>query len=282
MPDLKAVGGETAQAGVVTPVGTPEKKRRLPTKSIPTDRLTVPKQLDLLRAWAAASGADSKAVTNRDVAAIVKMAETTTSLANAFFSAMGFLQKATSGFVPAPEVVNYNRAYNWNPQTAAFKLSPIIKNAWFAQALLPTLGFRDLPEPEAIDLLADASAAEPEYRKQLRLLLEYMDATGVITRDGGVVRLAKSTSASNSPEQEKESPADATASQQQAPAPQQRAAVSTMFSAAPEGVVQFNISIRVDMGELATWKPDRITAFFAGMAQVLAAKASVERDTAAS
>src|SRR5438132_962394 len=96
-----------------------DKKRRLPNKPIPTDRLTVPKQLDLLRAWAAASGPNGKPVTNRDVAAIVKMAETTTSLANAFFTAMGFLQKTSTGYLPAQEVLNYNRAYGWNPQTAA-------------------------------------------------------------------------------------------------------------------------------------------------------------------
>ena len=43
------------------------------------------------------------------------------------------------------------------------------------------------------------------------------------------------------------------------------------------GTVNFNVSVRVEMTEFATWKPERIAAFFNGMAQVLAAKANVEK-----
>ena len=33
-------------------------------------------------------------------------------------------------------------------------------------------------------------------------------------------------------------------------------------------MVQFDVSVRVDMKEFAGWKPDRIAAFFSGIAQV--------------
>jgi len=49
------------------------------------------------------------------------------------------------------------------------------------------------------------------------------------------------------------------------------------FFGTTEGAVNFNVSVRVDMGEFASWKPERIAAFFNGMAQVLAAKADVEK-----
>lgn len=58
-----------------------------------------------------------------------------------------------------------------------------------------------------------------------------------------------------------------------------RSTISTAFTQQPtEGVVQFHISVRVDMGEFANWRPDRIAAFFGGIATVLAAKAAVEKD----
>jgi hypothetical protein len=43
-------------------------------------------------------------------------------------------------------------------------------------------------------------------------------------------------------------------------------------------VLRFNVDVSVDMKEFATWKPDRISAFWAGIAQVLAAKAAVEQE----
>ena len=55
-------------------VPTIEKKVRQPTKKLPTDRLAFDKQIALLRGWVAASGATGKAVGNKEVAEIVKMA----------------------------------------------------------------------------------------------------------------------------------------------------------------------------------------------------------------
>jgi hypothetical protein len=51
-----------------------------------------------------------------------------------------------------------------------------------------------------------------------------------------------------------------------------------MFTQPTEGVVQFHISVKVEMAEFSNWKPDRIAAFFGGIAQVLAAKAAVEKN----
>ncbi len=45
-----------------------------------------------------------------------------------------------------------------------------------------------------------------------------------------------------------------------------------------EGVVQFHVTVNVSMKQLAGWAPDRITAFFGGVAQVLAAKGADNDD----
>src|ERR1700736_6281143 len=86
--------------------------RHKPTQTLPTERVAASKQLDVLRAYAIASGPSSKPVQVNDAAAIVKMAPSTVSIRSAFFKDVGFLVKTAEGrFVPAPAVVDFNRAY---------------------------------------------------------------------------------------------------------------------------------------------------------------------------
>jgi hypothetical protein len=58
-------------------------------------------------------------------------------------------------------------------------------------------------------------------------------------------------------------------------APRPTRSVSTGFLTAG-GRVQLHVNIDVSMDEMAGWTPDRISAFFAGLAQVLAAKKGTE------
>src|SRR5947199_4851281 len=120
---------------------------------LPTDRISAPKQLDLLRGWAAASGPSNKPVTNEDVSAIVKMAPSTIQMANAFFVDLGFLQKSGPTYVPCAEVMSFNRAHEWNPENAPHKLATIVEQSWFGQAILPRLAFASISEREAIEAL---------------------------------------------------------------------------------------------------------------------------------
>jgi hypothetical protein len=245
-----------------------------PAYSLPTDRLAFSKQLELLRAYGAL-GERGAIVGFKEAGAVVKLASATASLANAFFLQNGFLQKQDGGkFLPAPEVIAFGMAHRWNPETAARKLEPLVRESWFGRALIPRLQFSAQPEEEAITILAEACSAGPEYRNQLRTLLDYMKASGVVENNGGQVMLASSAPATTT-DREPRQPA------QEMPMPQparQSGAISTAFSQqATEGVIQFHVSVRVDMSELAEWKPDRIASFFAGIAQVLAAKGAIEK-----
>ncbi len=239
-----------------------------PTQVVPTERIQFKRQLDILRAFAAASGPTNTSVTNKQVAEILKMASSTVSLANPFFTETGLLVKEGSGFMPSSEVMDYNRAFAWNPDTAAHKLGSRLREAWFVQAVTPKLTFSQMSETEAINTLADASAAAPKFRPNLKLLIDYMEAAGMIERDGDVVRLARSAPAGQPEPAKSEKPVAPT---------KPAAAVATAFTQPTEGVVQFHVSVKVDMGEFATWRPERISAFFAGIAQVLSAKAAVEQ-----
>jgi hypothetical protein len=241
-----------------------------PTKIFPTDRIAFSRQLDLLRAYAAASAYGAAVVNNNQVADLVKLTGSTVSLANPFFADARFLQRADGGYTPSAEVVSFARAYEWNPDAASHKLAPVVRDSWFAKALLPRLGFSDMDEAEAIAALAEAASAGLGYKNQLRVLLDYLESAGLIRRDGGRVHLIREGAVAT--EAPKESPAVAIE-----PQPTKSPAVTTAFAQPMEGTVQFHVSVRVDIAEFAGWQADRIAAFFNGIAQVLAAKGAIER-----
>lgn len=245
-----------------------------PTKFLPTDRITFSRQLDILRAWAAASGPLGKPVTNNDVADIVKMQASTVSMANAFFSSIALLTKTEAGYIPSQEVLAFLRNYEWSPETASQKLAPVISKAWFAQELLNKLAFGPLTEDECIQDLADAATAGPDYRGQLRLLLEYLAASGLIQRDGNQVKKGNVNMTAASAAATNETPPPMPKPENQAP--DLSKTMPSLFGTT-EGQVQFNIAVKVSMGEFANWQADRISAFFGGIAQVLAAKAKIEK-----
>ncbi|WP_152602756.1 hypothetical protein [Caballeronia sordidicola] len=170
------------------PVPSAEKKvKSKPRRALPTDRTTFSKQLDILRAYAAASGPEKKAVSNDDVAKIVNIHFGTVSNCNPFFLEVGLLRREKNQNVPADEVFAYAERYKWEPDAAAQKLGPLFANLWFATALIPKLSFRSLSANEAVSFLADEAAAGPEYKEQLVLLLSYLRAAGIITIENGVV-----------------------------------------------------------------------------------------------
>jgi hypothetical protein len=251
--------------------------RARPIKTLPTERIQITKQLAILRAMAAASGPTGKPVTNKDVADLVEMVESTISISNAFLTDTGLITKTTAGFVPCQDVVNYQRAYEWNPEVAAHKLAPTLRETWFGQKMLTVLSFKTLSEADAVAVLAETAAATKDYQKQIGILVDYLSSAGLIARDNGVVKLgptAGQTKSDNGKDPEESEPVTPSAS----PAPIKGSSVETSFAAPTEGTVQFHISVKVDMRQFKKWTPDRIAAFFGGIAQVLAAKGQVEEE----
>lgn len=153
-------------------------------KILPTPRIAFGKQMDLLRAYAAASGSERRPVGNSDTAPYVSLSKSTVSLANPFFTDIGLVERAGGGFVPSQEVVKFAQAYEWDADGAARELAPILERAWFGQALLPRLGFAPMSEKEALKIIDSAAEAGPKYEGQLRIILEYLEAAGLIEREG--------------------------------------------------------------------------------------------------
>lgn len=246
----------------------PPKSRTKLTRPLPFDRVTVAKQLETLRGFAAASAQGTKAVSNVEVAAIVKMARETISTCNGFFADIGLIQKGERGWIVSAEVVAFFRAFDWNKATAAHHLAPLMQAAWFGLALLPKLAFKPLDENEAIEILAAAAPAGTEHRRALRMLIEWLEATGLVKRDGTQLKSAIPPITEQPRQETGREPAN-----ESLPRPR----VATAFSQMRQGTMRFNVSFDVDLSEMQNWQADRLAAFFNGIAQVLAAKAEVEK-----
>ena len=201
-------------------------------------------------------------------------APSTLSLGNSFFLDAGLLHRADAGkFLPSEAVREFAHAHQWGAATASRKLAPVLQRTWFFAAIEPRLKFTpSIGEDVGLQVLSEQCQATPEYRPQLRTLLMYLEAGGLIARDGSNIRLLGQTQVVE------ELAPEPTGEPEPAPVSQSRPAVgvSSGFAGTPEGRVRFNVSVEIDMVELASWRADRISALFVGMAQVLAAKADVE------
>src|SRR5260221_7620359 len=127
-------------------VGGPLKSKKLrPTKVLPTDRMILTKQLNLIRCYGVLSGQTKKPIRALEVAETVKMNADTARLANAFFIDVELLTKTDSGFIASTDVLNFAHAYEWHQETAAYKPAPTLERTWFDSVLLPRLKEEKVP-----------------------------------------------------------------------------------------------------------------------------------------
>lgn len=256
--------------------GSPQSKpsKAKPSKFLPTDRIAWARWFDMLRGYAIGSEPGGKPVTNKEAAGLIQAAESTVALANPFLTENGFLTRTDAGFIPAVEILAFKRAHEWNPESAAQKLAPLLSKTWFAQEATKMVAVNSRSEDDVIQRLGEIAQAGPEYRSQVKALVEWLVTTGVVRRDGGM--LLRAFPASQTPEPSLEDSAKPPATTPAGKTP----VVATSFTKLPEGVVRFNVNVEVTMSEFGTWRADRITAFFQGLAMVLSAKSDVERDQA--
>lgn len=188
MTDLTEEGFSEQAAG--SGMGTP-RMRHVLGKVLPTDRLSISKQLLIFRAYPAASGAERKPVTNNDVASAGgDLVASSVSLVNPLLVDVGLLSREGTKQRPSDILFDYLHAYQWNQETAGAKLYPAFSETWAAKALLPKLTLRQLSKDEAIQTLADESKATRSHRKNLEVLLEFLNVAGVVRIDGNTVSKA--------------------------------------------------------------------------------------------
>lgn len=259
---------ENAAPAERTAAPPPDTKTRL-THKLPTYRAGFAKHMDCLRAYAVLSEGGTKAVHYVKIADIIKLHEANVSSMNPFFQECGFIEKQAGGYVPHAAVVEYNRAHQWNPENAAEKLGGLVLASWFGQALSQRLQFRPMTEDEAIEMLAAECNAGPEMKGQLRMLIEFAEASGVVRREGGQLFALRGTPVAQTEPVVLSTIASPRVTPESFPAP---AAAASQAASPAGGAINFQVSVNVDLAQMKGWSADRIAAFFAGIAQVLAAQ----------
>jgi hypothetical protein len=171
-----------------------------PTKALPTDRLSFEKQMDILRAYAAASGPSKASVGNAEVAKVANISPQSVSLCNGFFVEAGLLIRDGYKQRPSDAVFDYLQAHEWSPDDAGRKLAAVLRETWFANALLPKLAFRPLSRGEAVTFLADESKASRDYQQQLDLLLDYLAVAGVVKIENNTVSKGSTSQIAKDPD----------------------------------------------------------------------------------
>lgn len=249
-----------------------------PSRKLPTERVAFTKQIDILRAYGLASAGGTKAVHYSAAAEVVKMSPATVALMNTFMVDNGFVQKAGNDFIPDKALIEFAQAYSWNPETASKKLAPLIRRTWFGERMVLRLQFRPMPIEDMVSDLAGQIGAAPEFKSNIETLIDYGVTAGLVRRDGNQLVLGD---ISEAPTAEAQRPSTESPMPQPEPKPDPMSrpspgSVGTGFMST-EGGVQFHVAIKVDMKEMAGWTPDRIAAFFSGLAQVLAAKKGTEQ-----
>ena len=201
------------QQEATAPVSPRQSGRRRPSQAVPTDRISFSKQLDLLRAYAALSGVDRRAVSLSDVGQTTGMTAATASLANAFFLEAGFLAKhdppraaeagGAPGFLPTQVTIDYYQSYEWKEDTAAHKLASALRESWGWEAIEGRLRYAEAKEQEVVRLLAEASEASPHYEPQLKTMIAYFESAGLVDRDGQSIRLVRREQTQAAPQPER-------------------------------------------------------------------------------
>jgi hypothetical protein len=158
-------------------------------RALPTDRLKFEKQVAILKAYAAESRASPSGATTLDkVAKVAEVAATTVGLNNEFFREVNLLVRENKMFRPTQPVIDFLQASQWDPANALRKIGPTLADSWAGRALTSRVAVRDLTKGEAIALLADESGASKEHAARLEILLDFLNAAGVVDIEGNAVR----------------------------------------------------------------------------------------------
>jgi hypothetical protein len=155
------------------------------------------------------------------------------------------------------------KVYQLSPDRSWAKLAPLFEKSWIGLELIPKLKFRPIDEAEAITDLALIADAEKKHYPLLKVGIDWLCQVGITNREGGQLRLATQMAP------------DPTTAAPTVPVLDLSKLVTPQTPAL--GGINFAISLNVDMKDMATWSHENITAFFAGVAQVLAAKTAAEK-----
>jgi hypothetical protein len=177
-------------AATSTNAETARVKKPSLTKVLPSDRLTLERQIAALRAFGAVYESNGgKPVTNQQAGEVAKMAAATIVVTNAWFTDIGLLTRVDDGFTVASEVMAFLSAeHGISPESAPEKLRPILERNWVSQLLVPRLKVNTMDVEAARKVIGEACGASPDHIPRLDILIEFFAFVGIVKKDGNMLR----------------------------------------------------------------------------------------------
>lgn len=230
---------------------------------LPSDRISFENQIELLRAYAAHSGAFKKAVSNKDVAQNVKIIASTASLVNSFFSSVGFIVKGEGGYIPSDDVFNYKNQFELGNKHAGKMLRLPLAKMWFWAALHPILDMRSMEVTEAISKLAEVAGLGAKDKPRLEMLIQFLDFSELIRREGTQIQIVKDAETPNY-----KPPVDGLGGKTENMNPKDfyPDPSELIFNQQAGGIT---VEIRVNPTKVKGWDENRFLKFFQGIATVV-------------
>lgn len=175
------------------PQSAPKSKRERSSlcKVLPTDRIAFERQVEILRAYAACYQSNGgKPVSNVQAGDTInpKFSASTLGVAVPFFTDISLIiRKENDSFVPSPELVAYNQAFNISPAEAKRKIRSFFENTWFCRLLAPRLQLSPQSEKDCVGFLAVEAKAGEEHLARVQPLIKFLELAGIVAINGGMV-----------------------------------------------------------------------------------------------
>ncbi len=181
-----------------------EEKSLLRTKLthvLPTDRLSIEKQLQIAKAYCVIFSSEQKAISVEQAGTVV--APTSVRLMIPFFVDINFLFDCDDkGHIPNKALQDYFRIEEIDPERAKQHLQAILASTWFGKTVLNKLKIAATKQSTIRDDLLIESNASKNHAKKIQTLIDWLIFSNLISLKGELLEINKETSLDSQPPQQ--------------------------------------------------------------------------------
>ena len=167
-----------------------EKKRkkirqtRKTGKPLPDPRMSVEKQIKILKALHQASEKGEKFVPAKDIAPLAGAHETQAGGVASFFYKIGLLDRDKYKYKPKETLVDFCNELEWSPDTAGNYLQSGFKDTWFGETIRGLFGVnKEISKEELIKNLGRVAEADKFHKQHLSILIDFLEYSKMIKID---------------------------------------------------------------------------------------------------
>lgn len=247
---------------------------RRPRYPVPTDRMKFDTQVAALRALCTGSRGGQDPVDADKLSTLLSVSAATAGLNNNFFVSVHLAEKRGRGsYLPTKMALDFHNKWSFNRKEAPLLLAPAFADSWFLDAVKQRVEMgADVTVESMIETLAGEAQTDSTYATQYGFLLDWLEYAGLITTEGGIVRLVGTDGAVPPPD-----PGGAASTA----TPEQKVVVTPITPEVQEpivsqrgpAVIDLKVALYATADDLAKLNGEQITALFEGIGKVASVKA---------